>query len=75
MRSTTRTSSSCEEDSECQEVQHQHLWKDLELTKPYLETEAMADIKNSLGEDSVKLEPLDEYMVMDIERQVQKTWP
>ena len=49
---------------ECQEVQHQLLWKNLELTKPYLETEVMADIKTSLGKDSVKL---DEHMVMDFE--------
>jgi hypothetical protein len=45
----------------------QHLWRNLDMTKPYLEPEVMEDIMNSLGEDGVKLETVEEDMVMDLE--------
>jgi hypothetical protein len=53
----TSSSVSCNKnyDHEYQEAM-QHLWRDLDLTKTYLESEVMEDIINSAGEDSVKLE-------------------
>jgi hypothetical protein len=45
----------------------QHLWKNLDMTKPYLESEVMEDIMNSVGEDGVKLETVEDDMVMDLE--------
>ena len=67
-RPTSGTSSSYKENSEHQEMKHQHLWKDLVLTKPYLETAVVKDINimRGLGEDSVMLEPVDDCRMMDI---------
>ena len=67
-RPTSGTSSSYKENSEHQEMKHQHLWKDLVLTKPYLETAVVKDIDimRGLGEDSVMLEPVDDCRMMDI---------
>ena len=60
-RPTSGTSSSYKENSKHQEVQHQLLWKDLVLTKPYLETVVVQDINSS-----VLLEPVEECRMMDI---------